>query len=150
MVTAFDRNILGQKYEVVADGEDVSGIYSIINIANGPCYGSDKAAVTTAVPDDGLLDMMVVKRVGTFQSFGVISDYLKGGYYKYPQFCSLRRIKKVSVRSESPLLVNLDGEAFFDSDLTIEIIPRAVKIVAVNNLSYQRRREYHEPDHRAG
>jgi diacylglycerol kinase family enzyme len=149
MSAAFDRNIIGQWYEIDADGEDVSGTYNIINIANGPCYGSGKSAVTTAVPDDGVLDMIVVKKVGAFQSVRLISDYLKGGYYKYPLLCSLKRVKKVSIRSESPLLVNLDGEAFFDSELTIEIIPKAVKIVAVNNLSYQRRAEYHEPDYRA-
>jgi diacylglycerol kinase family enzyme len=149
IATAFDRNITGQRYEIDADGEDISGAYNIINIANGPCYGSGKSAVTTAVPDDGVLDMILVKQVGAIQSIRLISDYLKGKYYKYPLLCSLRRVKKVSIRSESPLLVNLDGEAFFDSELTIEIIPKAVKIVAVNNLSYQRRAEYHEPDHRA-
>jgi diacylglycerol kinase family enzyme len=147
MVAAFDRDIIGQRYKIDADGEDVSGAYSIINIANGPCYGSGKSVVTTAVPDDGKLDMLMVREVGSLQILRLISEYFKGRYYKYPSLCSLRRVKKVSIRSEFPLLVNLDGEAFFDSELTIEIIPRAVKIVAVNNLIYRRRTEFHEQNH---
>jgi diacylglycerol kinase (ATP) len=142
---AFDRDIVGQYYEIDADGEDRSGFYSLINVANGPCYGAGKSAVTTAVPDDGILDMLVARQVGPLKVLRLISEYLKGRYYKFPSICTLRRVHKVSIRSESPLLVNLDGEAFFDSELTIEIIPRAVKIVAVNNLNYRRRAEYHEP-----
>jgi diacylglycerol kinase family enzyme len=143
----FDRDVMGQRYEIEADGEDKSGPYSTINIANGPCYGTGKTPVPTAVPDDGALDMMMVRKVGALKGLRLISDYLKGKYYKYPSLCTLRRVRKVSIRSDSPLLVNLDGEVFFDSELTIEIIPRAVKIVAVNNLAYWRRAEYHESNY---
>ncbi|MDR0689865.1 MAG: hypothetical protein LBG08_06335 [Spirochaetaceae bacterium] len=145
MGAAFDRDVIGQYYEIDADGEDRSGFYSIINIANGPCYGSGRSAVPTAVPDDGALDMMAARQVGSLKILRLIPEYLKGRYYKYPSICTLRRVQKVSIRSESPLLVNLDGESFFDSELTIEIIPSAVNIVAVNNLAYRRRGEYHEP-----
>jgi diacylglycerol kinase family enzyme len=86
---------------------------------------------------------MVVRKIGVLKALGLISDYLKGRYYKYPSVCTLKRVQTVSIRSESPLLVNLDGEVFFDSELTIKIIPKAVKIVAVNNLAYRRRGEYH-------
>jgi diacylglycerol kinase family enzyme len=144
--TVFNRDVLTQRYEIDADGKDLSGEYSLINVANGPCYGSGKSAVITAVPDDGELDMMTARKLGSLKALRLISDYLKGRYYKFPSICSLRRIKRVSIRSESPLLVNLDGEAFFDSEITIEIIPKAMKIVAVNNLNYRRRAEYNETD----
>jgi diacylglycerol kinase family enzyme len=147
MGAAFVRDIMGPYYEIEADGEDRSGVYSLINIANGPYYGSGKSAVTTAVPDDGTLDMMVAREVGSLKALRLISEYLKGRYYKFPSICTLKRVRKVSIRSESPLLVNLDGEAFFDSELTIEVLPKAVKIVAVNNLAYRRRTEYHESNH---
>jgi diacylglycerol kinase family enzyme len=144
---AFDLDIMGQYYEIEADGEDRSGFYSLINIANGPCYGIGKSAVITAVPDDGMLDMMVARKISPFKALSLITEYLNGRYYKFPSVCILKRVRKVSIRSESPLLVNLDGEAFFDSELTIEIIPKAVRIVAVNNLSYRRRMEYHEANY---
>jgi diacylglycerol kinase family enzyme len=143
----FDQDVMGQYYGIEADGEDRSGFYSLINIANGPCYGSGMSPVITAVPDDGELDMMVARKVGSLKALQLISDYLKGRYYKHPSICTLRRVQKVSIRSESPLLVNLDGEVFFDSELIIEIIPKAVKIVAVNNLTYRRRAEYRESNH---
>jgi diacylglycerol kinase family enzyme len=140
----FNKNLRGQHYRIEADGVDLSGRYNIINIANGPCYALGKSAVITAVPDDGLLDMMVVGAIGGFKSLRCMSDYLRGAYYKHPDLCFLRRVKKVSIRSEFPLWVNLDGEAFFDSGLNIEIIPGAVKIAAVNGLTYHQRAKFNE------
>lgn len=140
---AFDKDIVSQRYEINADGIDLSGVYSIINIANGPCYGSGKSAVVTAVPDDGLLDMMMVRELGFSRMLRLMPDYLGGNYDKYPEVFSLRRVKRVSIRSEDPLLVNLDGEAFFDSDLTIEILPGAVKVAALDTPGYRKRAEFH-------
>jgi diacylglycerol kinase family enzyme len=144
VAAAFDKNICGQRYDLQADGTDYSGRYNAINVANGPCYGSGKSPVATAVPDDGFLDMLVTRKMGTLKTLGVMPGYLRGKYYKFPKTCFLRRVKKITIRSESPLLVNMDGEIFFDSRVTIELIPRAIKIAAVDNLAYRRRAEFRE------
>ncbi|MDR2101551.1 MAG: hypothetical protein LBP43_03175 [Treponema sp.] len=140
---AFDKSIIAQRYEINADGVDLSGLYSIVNIANGPCYALGKSAVITAVPDDGFLDMMMVRELSSFEVLRLLPDYLGGNYDKYPDIFFLRRVKKVSIRSEEPLLVNLDGEVFFDSDLAIEILPGAVKVGALNMPGYRQRAEFH-------
>jgi diacylglycerol kinase family enzyme len=144
IAAAFDKKLIGQHYELRADELDYSGRYNDINVANGPCYGSGKFPVNTAVPDDGFLDMMVVRKAGPFTVLRLMPYYLRGEYYKYPKLCFLRRVKKITIRSEEPLLVNMDGEAFFDSRVTIEIIPQAIKIAAVNNLSYRMRADFRE------
>ncbi|MDR2404006.1 MAG: hypothetical protein LBD78_08260 [Spirochaetaceae bacterium] len=143
ILATFETASFGQWYTINADGEDISGVYTIINIANGPYYGAGKSAVTTAVPDDGILDMITVGDTYRIQIVGLMSDYMHGGYYKYPDMASLRRVKKVSIRSDTPLTVNLDGETFFESDLSVEIMPGEVKIAAVNSLSYQMKAVFH-------
>jgi diacylglycerol kinase family enzyme len=140
----FNKVLLNQYYSVIADGEDLSGSYSLINIANGPCYGFDKNPVITAVPDDGFLDMILLKSIAPLRAVFLIGPYLKGKYAKYPKYINWRRIKKVSINSESPLFVNMDGEAFFDSELSCEIVPHAVNIASPNGLSYQMRAAPHE------
>jgi diacylglycerol kinase family enzyme len=134
--TIFNKTIMNQYYTIIADGEDLSGSYALINIANGPCYAYDKNPVITAVPDDGFLDMLLLKSVPLPLVLFLIGPYLKGKYAEYPKYFIWRRVKKVSVYSESPLFVNMDGETFFDSELTCEIIPGAIKVAAVNGLSY--------------
>jgi diacylglycerol kinase family enzyme len=136
---SLDRELKKQTYEIVADGLNLSGCYNIINIANGPYYAVGRTAVPYAVPDDGLLDMLLAKEGGFAKKMAIMPHYLSGGYHKFPNLFSYTRVKKVSIRSNSPLLVNLDGEAFFDSEVTVEIMPKAVNIVAVNGLGYKRR-----------
>jgi diacylglycerol kinase family enzyme len=144
IAASFDKKLCGQHYELRADGLDFSGRYNNINVANGPCYGAGKSPVPTAVPDDGFLDMMLVRKLGPLKVLHFMPRYLRGDYYKYPKVFLLRRVKKITIRSEEPLLVNMDGEAFFDSRVTIEIIPRAVRIAAVNNAAYRQRAEFRE------
>jgi diacylglycerol kinase family enzyme len=144
IAAAFNKNVTGQRYELRADALDYSGRYTSIYVANGSWYGAGKSAVVTAVPDDGLLDMMLAKKMNALTILRLMPHYLRGKYHKYPKIFLLRRVKKISIRSESPLLVNMDGEAFFDSRITIEIIPQAVRIAAVHNASYPRRADFHE------
>jgi len=48
-------------------------------------------------------------------------------------------MKKIELRSADPLVVNLDGEVYFDTSLVVEIIPAAVKIVAPGGIAYKRK-----------
>lgn len=137
-IVLFDREMLKQEYTIAIDGEDLSGVYANVNIANGPCYGGNKSAVVTAVPDDGFMDVLLFKGTGTVRGLTRIFPYLKGRYDRFPNDFTLKRGKIISIRSRDPLIINLDGETFLDTTITVELIPGAVKIAAPNNLSYRR------------
>jgi diacylglycerol kinase family enzyme len=140
-----DRKVREQRYSITLDGERADGAYAAVNIANGPCYGGDKSAVTSAMPDDGILDVLLLKSVSAPKALAILPRYLRGGYYKYPDLFCYRRVRRVEISSETPILVNLDGEVFFDTSLTVEVAPQAVNIVAVDGLGYERRADAREP-----
>jgi diacylglycerol kinase family enzyme len=128
-----------QRYEISIDGENLDGTYMNLNIANGPCYGDNMYPVSTAVPDDGMLDVLLTKSLGNFKILRHFFPYLKGKFYKYPSEFTLKRGRTITIRSESPLLINFDDDIFFDTDITVELVPHAVKIVAAVDLSSARR-----------
>ncbi|MDR3172633.1 MAG: hypothetical protein LBU19_00145, partial [Treponema sp.] len=140
----FDKETMWKEYTIEIDGEDYSGAYASINIANGPCYGGDKNPVITAVPDDGLMDILMLKGAGPVEAFVRISRCFKGHYERFPGTFRLKRAKTVSIRSKTPLAIDLDGEAFFDTNITVELIKGAVKIAAPDNIGYYQRRAFHE------
>jgi diacylglycerol kinase family enzyme len=127
IAAAFDKRIIAQQYEIIADGEDLSGEYNSINIANGRYYANGKTSVPQAVPDDGFLDMLISKNPSPL---GVLAG-ARSSLRVY------RRIKKVTIRSDTALFVNIDDELFFDTHLEVEVIPRAVSIVSVGALQYE-------------
>jgi diacylglycerol kinase family enzyme len=138
---ALNRKVLNQHYTITVDGEDFSGLYVAVNIANGPCYGGDKNPVVTAKPDDGFLDTVFLRATGSFRILRIMVSYMKGEFRRFPKEFTWKRLRKIEIRSEDPLLVDMDGEAFFDTSLAIKIIPGAVKIVAPGGAVYKKRAE---------
>jgi diacylglycerol kinase family enzyme len=138
---AFDERVIAQKYEIIADGEDLSGEYNSINIANGRYYALGKISVPQAVPNDGFLDMLITKKASPLGTIAAASYYLRGLGEKFPGNSIYRRVKKITIRSGTPLFVNIDDELFFDTHLEVEIIPHAVSIVAVRALQYVKNEE---------
>jgi diacylglycerol kinase family enzyme len=138
---AFNKPVISQHYTLTIDGEQLAGQYCSINIANGPCYGGDKNAVITAVPDDGLLDALFFKSTKSLKILNEMVPYTMGRYANYLGDFIWKRVRKVAIHSDAPLYIDLDGEVFFDTNITVEVMPAAVKIVAVKGLKYERRAE---------
>jgi diacylglycerol kinase family enzyme len=143
VMVMFNKKLLTQEYDINIDGEDLSGAYASVNIANGPCYGGDKSAVVTAVPDDGVMDVLMFKASSTLRGLTRILPYTKGHYSRFPRDFTLKQGKIISIRSKDPLMIDMDGEAFLDTNITVELIRGAVKIAAPNDLSYQKRAALH-------
>ena len=139
----FNKKVLSQYYTISIDGEDFSGVFGSINIANGPCYGGNKNAAITAMPNDGILDVLFFRCSNSLKAAGLVIPYTKGGFRRFPNNFTLKRIKKIEIHSEEPLLVDLDGEAFFDTSITVRIIPDAVRIVAPGGISYAKMADSH-------
>jgi diacylglycerol kinase family enzyme len=114
----FDQKTMRQEYTLSIDGENLSGAYASVNIANGPCYGGDKNAVITAVPDDGFMDVLMFKSNSALRALTRMLPYAHGRYERFPGDFTLKRGKIISIRSKDPLTIDLDGEAFLDTDVT--------------------------------
>ncbi|MDR2052880.1 MAG: hypothetical protein LBP80_05655 [Treponema sp.] len=118
-----------QFYHVTIDDEHWREKYISLLVANQPCYTENMRPAPDAVPDDGLLDLYLMKRPPPLRLFAVITDYIRGNYHKWPQYISHFRGKKVSISSEQVILINVDGEYFYDTTIDCEVIPRAVDFV---------------------
>ena len=139
ILAAMDKKLVNQEYELVIDGETYNGRYATICIANNCCYGGNKYAAPDADPTDGLLDVMLVKSANLLSLMLMIQRYTKGKYYKYPDSIKHLRAKEITVRSPNPLYLDLDGEAYYDTQINASVIASAINIVAVDGLEYQRR-----------
>ena len=120
----FSKQITFQRYKITIDGNDYSGNYSLINIANGPYYAGRKTAAAHALPDDGLLDVALITSAGPLKTLRSIRMYYNG---KRPGNCILLQAKKISVQSDDPMWLQIDGEFSRNNNITFEV--GAVNIV---------------------
>jgi diacylglycerol kinase family enzyme len=133
MVTVFNRQIAAQQYSITIDDRDYSGSYSLIHIANGPYYAGKITGLSSAAPNDGILDVALIKSANPLRTMWSMRRYTRG---KTPSNCVLLQAKKIAIQSERQMWIQLDNEYIQDTSINLSVVPRAVNIVAVDNLSY--------------
>jgi diacylglycerol kinase family enzyme len=128
--------LLRQNYRIWVDVEDLSGRYAFINISNGPSYErNNKQAIHEADPADGWLNVLACSEINMLESYSALNKYLNGGgHIKYPQMFTYRQAKKVFLSSTHPLILDLDGEVFYDKYISVEIIPQRVRVIAPSQM----------------
>jgi diacylglycerol kinase family enzyme len=123
------RKETGQQYQITLDGMTLSGKYISILIANQPYYANGLRPAPEAEPDDGILDIYVIRSVPPIRVLGLTLDYARGLYYKWPNYISHFRGKKLMVSSDTIMAICIDGELFYDTVIEYEAIHRAVDFV---------------------
>ena len=99
-----------EHYIVEVDGETVDADHTLICVCNGRYYGGGFYAMPDADPTDGLLDVLLVKKVSRLQIASVIGMYKAGRYKELGHLARYIRTKELTIRCKQPTPINLDGE----------------------------------------
>jgi len=134
--TVFDKEIAAQQYKITIDDKDYSGSYSLIHIANGPFFlGKVTGLSNRAALDDGILDVALVRSAHPFKTMWSMNRYSKG---KVSSNCLILQAKKIDIKSDRQMWIQLDNEFIRDTDISIKVVHHAVQMVTLENLSYQK------------
>jgi diacylglycerol kinase (ATP) len=113
---------------VTADGECWQQGAMLISVANGQSIGGGMRITPGAVLDDGLLDLFIVSRVSRTGLLAVFPKVFSGRHVNHPAV-HLRRVRKVELTAGN-VVAYADGERIGALPLTIEVVPRAVRVLA--------------------
>lgn len=127
-----------QHYVVELDGEVVDGRQSLMCVCNGHWYGGGYNPVPEALPDDGVLDVLLVKAVSRLRAAQIIGKYKLGRYADYPETITHYRCKTVTVTCDKPNAINLDGELLTAEKATFSLVPGALRFFYPKGASYGR------------
>ena len=131
--TAFDKEITSQSYVISVDDVDYSGKYSLIHVANGPYYSGKKTGLFNAMPNDGLLDIALIRARGPINTMFSMRRYSNG---KRPKNGVFLQGKKITIQSDKKMWIQLDNEYIQNTDINLAVVHNATQIVAVDNSSY--------------
>jgi diacylglycerol kinase family enzyme len=137
VVVLLNKKLRSQHYHISLDGVDYSGEYIDINIGNGFANGGKSTSSPYAVPNDGYLDAIFIKKTSLLKSLIAVSAFTSGNFEKFPEVFFHVRFKKMFISSKEPIRVDTDGEAFYTSEINIEIHPGAVKFIAPEGVTYR-------------
>ena len=99
---------------------------SLLCICNGRYYGGGFMPVGEAMPDDGVLDMLLVRKVGLFTFLRLVGKYAKGLYKQYPELIQDYHGDTASFSAEEPITVVVDGEVMRDTAFTVRLSEKKV------------------------
>lgn len=119
------RNI---QCDILIDGRKESARVFSINIGNGRYCGGGMRQTPEAVPDDGLLDITVIKEMGRLEIIKSLKLLYDGTILSHPKVDGYRA-DNLAVTSHQLLLVEADGESLGHTPAEFGIIPSAVKVV---------------------
>ena len=96
---------------------------------NSRWYGGGFMAAPLALPEDGLLDFVIVEsRVSRPKLLMLLNKYKRGEHLDW-DITEFTRGKKLVIHSDKPAAVNVDGEIKYVTDTSFEIIEKGITYV---------------------
>ena len=127
---------IAEHYVVEINGEKIEGEMTMICVCNGRFYGGGFNPVPEADPTDGLLDVLLVKKVSRLQVPGVIGKYKAGQYQKLPHLVRHFRTDKVTIHCDKPTSINLDGELRVAETVEMSVAKEKIRFFYPKGLTF--------------
>ena len=108
---------ISEHYVVEIGGETVDAEQTFVCMCNGRFYGGGFNPVPEADPTDGVLEVLLVKKVHLWEVPKLIGKYKSGRYKELPTYIRHFRTNSVRVRADQEIPVNLDGEIRFAKEV---------------------------------
>ena len=129
---------IAEHYVVEIGGERIDDKQTLICACNGRYYGGGFNPVPDADPADGLLDVLVIKKVSRLLVAKVIGKFKNGRYKELPQLVRHYRTDRVRILCDKPTAVNLDGELRTAQQVDICVAKEKVRFFYPKGLVWQK------------
>ena len=127
---------IAEHYVVELNGKRIDGKQTLICVCNGRYYGGGFNPVPEADPADGILDVLLVKKVSRLQVAGVIGKYKNGRYQELPHLVRHYRTRSIKITCDKDTPVNLDGELRVAREITMSVSDKKLRFFYPKGLSW--------------
>lgn len=111
---------------------------ALVCVCNGRYYGGGFMPVGEAMPDDGILDALLVPGVSLFTFARLVGDYAAGRYARHPDVVKpYHGPGPIILESDAPITMALDGEIVEDTRFTLRLSEKKVNFFWPKGVSYQ-------------
>ena len=129
---------IAEHYVVEINGERIDGEQTFVCICNGRYYGGGFNPVPESDPADGLLDVLVVKKVSRLEVPFIIGKYKDGRYKELPKIARHFRTDRVKVICDQVSAINLDGEIRFAQEAEFRISDQKLRFFYPKGLVWRK------------
>jgi diacylglycerol kinase (ATP) len=113
-------------------GSDLSAIRSkamLGGVLNTPTYGAGLRLAPGAAIDDGLLDVVLIEDLSLMEVLALLPRLMGSGELRTTRVKRCR-VERVRLSTDRPCLFHGDGEILGPTPVEIEVVPKAVRVLA--------------------
>ncbi|CAM3630833.1 MULTISPECIES: diacylglycerol kinase [Saccharibacillus] len=123
-------NLTPMQLKIEAEGQgEIEGEFMIFLIGNTNSVGGFEKLMPDARIDDGLLDVILLKKCNLAELIRVVSMAQRGDHFNDPNLIYFRT-KRLEVTSPNNVLLNLDGELGGKLPGVFEVLPQHLRVFA--------------------
>jgi YegS/Rv2252/BmrU family lipid kinase len=114
-----------------------------LSIGNGRFNGGGMMTMPNAIPNDGLLDVTVIKKVSIFKFAANVKNIYDGSFINKIDEVKTFRGKNIHIVSIPPhsLKVETEGENLNSSPFDFEVLPKAVNMVIPKDMGQKKQKK---------
>ncbi len=128
---------IASRFVVEIEGERIEDDFTMISVCNGRYYGGGFNPVPEADPSDGLLDVLLVKKISRLQVPSVVGKYKNGRYKEYPELVRHIRTKSLRILCDRPSGIQLDGEVLTAKEAEFTVSPHKIRFFYPKELTWE-------------
>ena len=119
---------LTHHWKITLDGKVYSGSFVLAAVCNGRHYGGGFMPVPEARMDDGVLNVLMMQKLGRAVFVRYLSDYKAGRHENFAKYCHVGTVKEMVIESldKEPVITCLDGEIISSDRAVIRISNKKV------------------------
>ena len=118
-----------QQFTVTLDGVTFSRSAFLIAVSNGSQFGNNARIAPSSLPDDGLLNITILKSCGWTDVPSLAYRLFTGTFHKH-RLTESFTAREISIFRGAAGIVNVDGEPVkLDASLKIKVLPLSLKVI---------------------
>jgi YegS/Rv2252/BmrU family lipid kinase len=118
-----------QKFLITTESGSQEKVVTLVCACNGRFYGGGFNPIPDALPDDGIIEYLVVDGVSRLKVAQVVGKYAKGKYREIEDLITHIRGSFIGIKSEHEFVVNIDGEVIYTRNICFRCVPKGVNFI---------------------
>ena len=128
---------IATKMDIACGDFHADGKHTLVCACNGRFYGGGFNPSRDSRPDDGILDVVIAKKVNLLQFAALIGKYAKGDADQMPSLIThVRTSGELVIRCEKEDVAQLDGEALRAKEFHIRMVPGALNLIVPKGMKF--------------
>ena len=128
---------IAEHYVVEVNGEVVDDEHTFVCICNGRYYGGGFNPIPAADPADGMLDVLLVKKVSRSQVPFIIGKYKDGRNKELSDIARYVKTDSIRITCDKVRPINLDGEIRNAQVVEVSVAKEKIRFFYPKGLSWQ-------------